>query len=62
MNVRPDPPSVARRSFLAQGAYGFGGLALAMLEARDGRAATPAGGFVKPDDRRPGTIGRPPGG
>jgi len=58
MTVRPDPLSVARRSFLAQGAYGFGGLALAMLEGRDGRAATPAGRIAKPDDWR-GALERP---
>ena len=46
-----DPLAIARRSFLLQGGYGLGGMALALL-GREGLAgpAGPAPGLAKPDD------------
>jgi hypothetical protein len=53
-----DQTSISRRSFVTHGAYGLGGIALAMLRASEARANGVAAGPAKPDDWR-GVLERP---
>jgi len=53
-----DIHAIARRSFLTQGGYGLGALALALLDARPGRAAPAAPLPTKPADWH-GVLQRP---
>ena len=53
-----DPLSISRRSFVTHGAYGLGGIALAMLRAAEARASGAAADLARPDDWR-GILDRP---
>ncbi|MFM9057804.1 MAG: DUF1501 domain-containing protein, partial [Planctomycetaceae bacterium] len=57
MTVHPDPLAVSRRSFVTHGAYGLGGMALALLGGATVRASH-APGLAKPDDWH-GALERP---